>query len=308
MLHLIDALHLNTPNVICVAVLEAADGTLVMIDCGPETVFENVVRELDQRGLGAANVKHLLASHIHLDHNGGAWRWQREFGTTVHVHPIGAPHMIDPGKLVASATRIYGERMGHLWGEIQGLPAASVAVTADNQEIQVADLKLTVLETPGHAQHHNAFWFEPTKTLFAGDVAGVAIGKGPIFPPCPPPDVNVEKWKESMNRIRALSPAQLVLTHFGVREKPEAHLAELETRLIDWAAWMKERLLEGKSEEQILPEFRRFTEDQLLAVGASPSDLLAYEQADPAAMSVTGLCRYWRKHHPDLVLQRAEAP
>lgn len=303
MLHLIDALHLNTPNVICVAVLAAADGTLVMIDCGPETVFENVVRELDQRGLGAANVKHLLASHIHLDHNGGAWRWQREFGTTVHVHPIGAPHMIDPGKLVASATRIYGERMGHLWGDIQGLPAASVAVTADNQEIQVADLKLTVLETPGHAQHHNAFWFEPTKTLFAGDVAGVAIAKGPIFPPCPPPDVNIEKWKESMNRIRALSPAQLVLTHFGVREKPEAHLAELETRLIDWATWMKERLLEGKSEEQILPEFRRFTEDQLLAVGASPSDLLAYEQADPAAMSVTGLCRYWRKHHPDLVLQ-----
>jgi glyoxylase-like metal-dependent hydrolase (beta-lactamase superfamily II) len=303
MLHLIDALHLNTPNVICVAVLQAADGTLVMIDCGPETVFENVVRELDQRGLGAANVKHLLASHIHLDHNGGAWRWQREFDTTVHVHPIGAPHMIDPGKLVASATRIYGERMGPLWGEIQGLPATSVAVTADNQEIQVADLKLTVLETPGHAQHHNAYWFAPTSTLFAGDVAGVAIGKGPIFPPCPPPDVNIEKWKESMNRIRALHPAQLVLTHFGVIDKPGAHLADLETRLGGWADWMKARMLEGKSEEQILPEFRGFTEDQLLAAGASPSDLLAYEQADPAAMSVTGLCRYWRKHHPESVLQ-----
>ncbi len=287
MLHLIDALHLNTPNVICVAVLQAEDGTLVMIDCGPETVFENVVRELNQRGLGAQNVKHLLATHIHLDHNGGAWRWQREFGTTVHVHPIGAPHMVDPSKLVASATRIYGDRMGHLWGEIQGIPETSV--------------ELSVLETPGHAQHHNAYWFEPAKFLFAGDVAGVVIGNGPIFPPCPPPDVDIEKWKESLNRIRALNPAQLLLTHFGLQSKPEVHLAELETRLMDWAVWMKARMLEGKSEEEIVPEFHRFTEDQLLAVGASPSDLLAYEQADPASMSVTGLSRYWRKHHPDLL-------
>jgi glyoxylase-like metal-dependent hydrolase (beta-lactamase superfamily II) len=260
-----------------------------------------VVRELDQRGLGAKNVRHLLATHIHLDHNGGAWRWQREFGTTVHVHPIGAPHMIDPAKLAASATRIYGERMSYLWGEIHGLPATSVAVTADNQEIKVSDLELRVLQTPGHAQHHNAYWFEPAKILFAGDVAGVVIGKGPIFPPCPPPDVNVEKWKESLNRIRALNPVQLLLTHFGLQPKPEVHLAELETRLMDWAVWMKARMLEGKSEEKILPEFQRFTEDQLLAAGASPSDLLAYEQADPASMSITGLCRYWRKHHPDLL-------
>ncbi|HEX6567033.1 MAG TPA: MBL fold metallo-hydrolase [Chthoniobacterales bacterium] len=303
MLHLIDALHLNTPNVICVAVLQAGDGTLIMIDCGPETVFENVVRELNQRGLGAKNVKHLLATHIHLDHNGGAWRWQQEFGTTVHVHPIGAPHMIDPGKLVASATRIYGERMGYLWGEIQGLPASSVAVTADNQEIKISDLRLSVLETPGHAQHHNAYWLESDKILFAGDVAGVVIGKGPIFPPCPPPDVNIGKWKESLNRIRALSPVQLFLTHFGLQTKPEVHLAELETRLMDWAIWMRERMLEGKSDEEIVPEFQRFTEGQLLAAGAAPSDLLAYEQADPAGMSVTGLTRYWRKHHPDLVTQ-----
>ncbi|MBV8097793.1 MAG: MBL fold metallo-hydrolase [Verrucomicrobia bacterium] len=303
MLHLIDALHLNTPNVICVAVLQAGDGTLVMIDCGPETVFENVVRELNQRGLGAQNVKHLLATHIHLDHNGGAWRWQREFGTTVHVHPVGAPHMIDPGKLVASATRIYSERMGYLWGEIQGLPATSVAVTADGQQIKVSDLELSVLETPGHAQHHNAYWFEPSKILFAGDVAGVVIGKGPVFPPCPPPDVNIEKWKESLNRVRALNPAQLFLTHFGLQARPDVHLTELETRLMDWAVWMKERMLEGKSEEKILPEFQRFTGDQLLAAGASPADLQAYEQADPAGMSVTGLCRYWRKHHPELLLQ-----
>ena len=210
--------------------------------------------------------------------------------------------MIDPEKLVASATRIYGERMGYLWGEIQGLPEASVSVTTDNQEIQVSGLKLNVLETPGHAQHHNAYWFEPDKTLFAGDVAGVVIGKGPIFPPCPPPDVNIEKWKESLNRIRALNPTQLLLTHYGLQSRPEAHLAELEARLVDWAVWMKERMLEGKSEEEILPEFRRFTEDQLLAAGAAPSDLLAYEQADPAAMSITGLCRYWRKHHPNLLL------
>jgi glyoxylase-like metal-dependent hydrolase (beta-lactamase superfamily II) len=159
------------------------------------------------------------------------------------------------------------------------------------------------LETPGHAQHHNAYWLESDKILFAGDVAGVVIGKGPIFPPCPPPDININKWKDSLNRIRALSPVQLLLTHFGLQPKPEVHLAELETRLIDWAIWVKKRMLEGKSDEEIVPEFQRFTEGQLLAAGTSPSDLLAYEQADPAGMSVTGLTRYWRKHHLDLVTQ-----
>jgi glyoxylase-like metal-dependent hydrolase (beta-lactamase superfamily II) len=302
MLHQIDALHLNTPNVICVAVLQAKDGTLVMIDCGPETVFENVVRELNQRGLDAKNVKHLLATHIHLDHNGGAWRWQREFGTKVHVHPVGAPHMVDPSKLMASAARIYGERMGYLWGEIQPLPQDSVVVTADKQKIQVSDLTLEVLETPGHAQHHNAYWLEPSRILFSGDVAGVAIGQGPIFPPCPPPDVNLEQWRTSLDRVRALNPAQLFLTHFGLRAQPALHLAELETRLSEWAEWIKDRILENKTEAEILPEFRRFTENQLVAAGATPSDLVAYEQADPAAMSVTGLCRYWRKYHPDSVL------
>ena len=299
MLHLIDSLHLDTPNVICVAILEAKDGTLIMIDCGPETVFENVVGALRKSGLRPEKVRHLLATHIHLDHNGGAWRWQREFGTIVHVHPIGAPHVIDPSKLVSSATRIYGDRMGYLWGEIRPLAAECVAVTADNQEIQVSDLSFRVVETPGHAQHHNAYWCETERILFAGDVAGVAIGNGPIFPPCPPPDVHLEKWQESLARIRTLKPDQLLLTHFGLRQQPERHLADLETRLLSWADWMKDRLLEGKSEEAIIPEFRRFTDAQLRAAGATSADMLAYEQADPATMSVTGLCRYWKKHHPE---------
>src|SRR6202008_4003897 len=153
--------------------------------------------------------------------------------------------------------------------------------TADNQEIKISDLTLSVLETPGHAQHHNAYWLESDKILFAGDVAGVVIGKGPIFPPCPPPDVNISKWKESLNRIRALSPVQLFLTHFGLQTKPEVPLAELETRLMDWAIWMKERMLEGKSDEEIVPEFQRFTEGQLLAAGGFPPDLLGFEQGGP---------------------------
>jgi glyoxylase-like metal-dependent hydrolase (beta-lactamase superfamily II) len=301
MLHLIDSLHLNTPNVICVAVLEAEDGTLVMIDCGPEVVFANTIKGLRQRGLRPEKVSHLLATHIHLDHNGGAWRWQKEFGTTVHVHPAGAPHMVNPAKLVASATRIYGERMAELWGEIQSLPESSVAVTTDNQEIQISNLQLKVIETPGHAQHHNGYWFEAERILFAGDVAGVAIGNGPVVPPCPPPDIHLETWHQSIKRVRALNPAQLLLTHFGLRQNPKAHLQELESRLEHWADWMKLRLLEGKSEEQIIPEFQQFTEDELRAAGVTQPDLADYEQADPAAMSVTGLSRYWRKYHPEVI-------
>jgi glyoxylase-like metal-dependent hydrolase (beta-lactamase superfamily II) len=301
MLHLIDSLHLNRPNAICVAVLEAEDGTLVMIDCGPEVVFENTIKGLHRLGLRPENVRHLLATHIHLDHNGGAWRWEKEFGTMVHVHPVGAPHLVSPAKLVASATRIYGERMAELWGQIQPIPESSVALTTDNQEMQISNLRIKVIETPGHAQHHNAYWFEAERIVFAGDVAGVAIGRGPVVPPCPPPDIHLETWHESIKRVRALNPSQLLLTHFGLRQNPEPHLHELEERLENWANWMKLRLLENKSKEQIIPEFQQFTEDQLREAGATRSDLATYEQANPAMMSVTGLSRYWRTYHPEVV-------
>ncbi|HET9378646.1 MAG TPA: MBL fold metallo-hydrolase [Chthoniobacterales bacterium] len=299
MVHLLDSVHLDTPQVICVAVIEAAPGDLVMIDCGPANVFENVVAELRKRGLPPEQVRQLFATHIHLDHNGGAWRWQREFGTIVYVHPKGAPHIVDPGRLVGSATRIYGDQMDYLWGPIEGIPENAVRVTQDGEVIRIGALDLQVFETPGHAQHHNVYWLASDRLLFAGDIAGVAIGNGPIFPPCPPPDIDIEAWRSSIARIDKLEPERLCLTHFGLFANPKTHLKELSVRLSAWAEWMKNALRAGKSDEVIVPEFQRFAEQEILGTGIGERGVAVYEQADPAAMSVTGLSRYWRKHHPD---------
>jgi glyoxylase-like metal-dependent hydrolase (beta-lactamase superfamily II) len=299
MLHLIDSLHLDTPKTICVAVIEAATDNLIMIDCGPANVFENVVSELRKRGLHPEHVRRLFATHIHLDHNGGAWRWQKEFGTIVHVHPKGAPHLVDPSRLVGSATRIYGDQMDHLWGPIEGIPESAVRITTDGEVVQFDSLGLQVVETSGHAQHHNAYWVSSQRLLFAGDIAGVAIGRGPILPPCPPPDIDIEAWHASIAKIQKLGPERLCLTHFGLFTDPKTHFTELSDRLSAWAEWMKNALRAGKSEEEIVPEFQRFAEQEILRSGVGQKEVAVYEQADPAAMSVTGLSRYWKKRHPE---------
>jgi glyoxylase-like metal-dependent hydrolase (beta-lactamase superfamily II) len=299
MVHLIDSLHLNTPGVICVAVIEAAPDNLIMIDCGPANVFANVVSELQKRGLDPKHVRQLFATHIHLDHNGGAWRWQKEFGTIIHVHPKGAPHMVDPARLVGSATRIYGEQMDYLWGAIEGIPENAVRITQDGEFIRTGEVDLQVIETPGHAQHHNAYWLSSERLLFAGDVAGVAIGGGPILPPCPPPDIDIKAWHSSIGKIEKIHPDRLCLTHFGLFTDPKFHFQELSDRLTAWAEWIKNALRAGKSEEAIVPEFQQFTEHEILRSGVGEKGVAVYEQADPAAMSVTGLSRYWKKHHPE---------
>ena len=299
MVHLIDALHLDTPGVICVAVIEAAPDHLIMIDCGPANVFANVMSELRKRGLDPEHVRQLFATHIHLDHNGGAWRWQKEFGTIIHVHSKGAPHMVDPARLVGSATRIYGEQMDYLWGAIEGIPENAIRVTQDGEVIRTGEVDLQVIETPGHAQHHNAYWLSSERLLFAGDIAGVAIGGGPILPPCPPPDIDIEAWLSSIGKIEKIDPDRLCLTHFGLFTNPKFHLKELSDRLTAWAEWIKNALRAGKSEEAIVPEFQQFTEQEILRTGIGEKGVAVYEQADPAAMSVTGLSRYWKKHHPE---------
>jgi glyoxylase-like metal-dependent hydrolase (beta-lactamase superfamily II) len=301
MVYLIDALHLGTPDVICIALVECGARELLLVDSGPESVFDTVVEGVRRLGFQPGDVRHLLASHIHLDHTGGAWRWAKEFGTKIYAHPRGAPHLVDPSKLVGSAARIYGDKMNFLWGAAGSIPADQVIGVEDGAELRFGSKQFRVLYTPGHAQHHNAYWLESERTVFAGDVAGVLIRGGPSIPPFPPPDIHLEVWKESIDKIRTLRPASLHITHFGRVDDPMQTLDALEKRMVSWADWMKSRLLEGKSETEIIPEFEKFTVRELLAHGASNEDLVTYEKADPASMSVAGLARYWRKYHPQQV-------
>ncbi len=299
MIHLIDALHLGTPHIVCVALVECGPAELMLVDSGPESVFQNVVEGVRKLGFDPTHVRHLLASHIHLDHTGGAWRWANEFGTRIYVHPKGAPHLVDPSKLISSATKIYGEKLGYLWGAAGPIREEQVVAVEEGTKLRFGSKEIDVLYTPGHAPHHNSYWLAGERTVFAGDVAGVLIPGGPAIPPFPPPDIHLETWKASLDKIRRLNPDSIHITHWGRIDRPKQTLDALEERLFRWAEWVRQRMIEGKSESEMVTEFKQFTSEQLLANG-TPKELLAtYEQADPAFMSVAGLTRYWRKCHPE---------
>lgn len=295
MIHFIDGLHLGRPKVIGLGLV--GRDSLALIDSGPDCCFEAVVAGIRRLGLRPEAVTHLLVTHIHLDHSGGAWRWAKEFGTTVCVHPRGAAHLENPGKLVASATTIFGAEMNRLWGEIQPVPKEKISIVHDGEEISAGGTVFRAVETPGHAPHHHAYWLAGERTLFAGDAAGCAIEGGPLLPPCPPPDINLELWRASLEKIRALDPERIWLTHFGSVDAPRAKLDELERRLVEWAAWIKAELRRGRSVAEIEPRFTEKVAAELRGAGASDELIATYEQADPSAMSVGGLARYWKKYH-----------
>jgi len=296
-IHTID-LHDRAPRVIASFLLETSQGP-VLFETGPESRFSVLLDGLNSLGYAASDIKHVFVTHIHLDHAGAAWRFA-ELGSSIYVHPKGAPHLIDPSKLWASAARIYGEKMEELWGQMGYVPEGQVEILQDGDTVKVGEAVVQALETPGHANHHHAFLIG--NVLIGGDVTGVKIGRGPVLPPCPPPEIHIETWLQSIARIRALKLDKIYLTHFGQTENVGPHLDALEAKLVEWANWMKSRLKAGLIREQIVLEFEAHVAASLRAAGLSEEEVQEYEFADPSWMSVDGLVRYWNKHHPEEVM------
>ncbi|MBV9672176.1 MAG: MBL fold metallo-hydrolase [Verrucomicrobia bacterium] len=271
--------------------IETGVDELTLIDCGPETVFDSVVTAIRNLGFRPEHVRHLLLTHVHLDHAGGAWKWAHQFGTRIYLHPKGLPHLADPSVLIASATRIYGTRMDALWGKVGATPRGQLVPVDDGAELHLGKETFQVVYTPGHAEHHNAYWLPSENAIFAGDIAGVALDEGPVIPPLPPPDIHLEKWKASLDKIRQLNPGCIYITHFGLLKRSLIALDELQERLDCWAEWIKPRLENLDLEN----EFETLVKGDLQNAGLGPAAIRAYEQANPLFMSVAGLTRYWRK-------------
>src|SRR4051794_34835839 len=239
----LDVHHLGTPRVICCH--EPEEG--VIVDPGPASSVEGLLA-----ALGAVQPRRILLTHIHLDHAGATGVLVRRFpDAEVWVHERGAPHVIDPSKLVASATRLYGDDMDRLWGEIVPVPEANLRVLEGGEVID----GYRVEYTPGHASHHVAYLHEATGTALTGDVAGVRIASGPVIAPTPPPDIDIEAWHRSIDIVAAWKPDRLALTHFGSFTDVEDHLERLhaeldasvrlaaETDMDGYAAHMAERFV-----------------------------------------------------------------
>ncbi|MEY2489252.1 MAG: hypothetical protein QOC70_1194 [Verrucomicrobiota bacterium] len=296
--HIFDARQLGRPGIIAATAIETDDG-LVLFDTGPESTFTNVAEQLQQAGFAAKDVRHVFLSHIHFDHAGAAWRFA-ELGATIYVHPRGAPHLIDPSRLIDSATRIYGEEMERLWGQFAPIAERSVRVLQDMDVVRVGQIELRAIATPGHASHHHVYQWEDN--VFGGDVAGVRLGGGPPVPPFVPPELQIELWLESIEKIRALNAKKLYLPHFGpVEGSISAHLDALEERIRRWAVWFRDRIKSGQDEEQLISAFAQYVAAELQASGATEDEIRDYECADPSFMAVSGAMRYWQKYHPEEV-------
>lgn len=274
----LDLQHQGAERVIGVYVLETADGP-ALFDCGPTSCLPALKERLAEQGLALTDLRHLLLSHIHLDHAGAAGVLVREHpDLQVHVSEIGAPHLIDPSRLERSARRLYGDTFDTLWGELAPVPEQNLSVVGKRV------LGLDCFPSPGHASHHVSY-IDGAGTLYAGDAAGVRIVPNRyVFPPTPPPDIDLEAWERTIDEIERRASERLALIHFGVVESPRDHLRRLRRELRVWA----QRVRQGMSEEEFAEAARADLNETDGEEGAAD-----YERAAPLWQSYAGLKRYW---------------
>jgi glyoxylase-like metal-dependent hydrolase (beta-lactamase superfamily II) len=295
---ILDTRQLGRFGIVAATALETEQG-VALFDTGPESTFDNVVVDLRTAGLSPEHVRHVFLSHIHFDHAGAAWRFA-DLGATVYVHPRGAPHLIDPTKLINSATRTFGDAMQSLWGRIAPVPVERVKILEDNETVRVPPFEIRAIATPGHASHHHVYHWDDT--VFGGDIAGVRIGSGPPIPPFVPPELHIESWRESIAKLRALNARNLYLPHFGkVNGSIAEHLDALDERVARWAEWFRAKIRAGTPEEELAREFAAIEHAELRDGGATVEDAQGYEAADPSYMAIGAALRYWKKYHPDVV-------
>jgi glyoxylase-like metal-dependent hydrolase (beta-lactamase superfamily II) len=289
----IDTVHNGNKGVVAVYVLRHSKGA-VLIDCGPGSTLPTVVHELRELGIEPSNVTDVLLTHIHLDHAGAAGWWGKH-GAQVHVHPVGAPHLLNPEKLLASAQRIYGADMDRLWGEFLPVPAAHLVEHKHNDVIEIGELSFRALETPGHAEHHFAYLLDDV--CFSGDVGGVRLsGMGHVRAPTPPPEIHFDKWRKSLKLLRQENIKRLVPTHFGFYEDVGWHLDELERGLDEIERWTEREMKETPDQESFRTDYAAFLDDWSRGDGYTPKQVGLYEEAAGAEMSADGVYRYWKKY------------
>jgi glyoxylase-like metal-dependent hydrolase (beta-lactamase superfamily II) len=269
----IDVMHLGRAHVICAHELNG-----LIIDPGPTSCLDTLLE-----ALGGEEPRALLLTHIHLDHAGASGALVRRFPKLpVYVHERGAPHMIDPAKLMKSATQLYGDDMDRLWGEMVPVPEENIRVLSGGETVE----GLRVEYTPGHASHHVTYFDEDAGDAYVGDVGGVRIPpSGYVAAPTPPPDIDLEKWNASLDLLESRAPQRLHLTHFGCADNVAEHIAQMRGRLAAWGEVAKSANLD---------RFVDVIEAEITA-SAGDADPKAYFQAAPPDQLYLGLERYWAK-------------
>jgi len=292
----VDLNFLGIPEIIATAVLHSSAG-VALIDPGPSTTLEGLKQSLWRKGISLDDVRQILLTHIHLDHAGATGSLVRENpAIDVFVHERGAPHMIEPSKLLASAGRLYGADMGRLWGDFLPVPADRVRTLKGEERITAGGRELEVAYTPGHASHHVTYFDPSSRVAFVGDTAGIRRqDRHYIMPPTPPPDIDLDAWRVSEDRILAWDPDTLFLTHFGPFHGARMHFQEMTERLEAWSRIVRRLLADGSLDDE--QRLEAFMKEALLDLKRKVGELEAdrYSRAGRLDYSWQGLSRYWKK-------------
>jgi glyoxylase-like metal-dependent hydrolase (beta-lactamase superfamily II) len=273
------------------------EGGVLLVECGPGSTIPVLQAHLDNFGYRVNDISDVLLTHIHLDH-AGASGWLAERGARIHVHPIGAPHLIDPQRLLASAGRIYGDEMDLLWGEFLPVPESQLVIHQDREAIEIGDLVFRPLETTGHASHHYAYLLG--EVCFSGDILGVRMtGVRHIRLPMPPPEFHPGKWRNSLEILQQEAISHILPTHFGIFSDPDWHLAAVEKALDDVEAWMDAVMSRELPPDDFEAEYLEWESQRALADNINPPVRKIYKTANPSSISILGIQRYWRKYRQE---------
>lgn len=291
-IHTLDLDFQGLPGAIAAYLIPHRRGA-VLVECGTGTTFPRLEEALGAHGYALTDITDVLLTHIHLDHAGAAGRMAQN-GACIHVHPVGAPHLINPDKLLSSAGRIYGNLMESLWGEFLPVPPDRIHAVEEGEMIEIEDLHFRAVDTPGHAYHHYAYIFEDV--CFCGDICGLRVsGVAHLRLPMVPPEFNLESWRLSLEKLKNESFNYLAPTHFGLFSDPQWHLAAVATALDEIEQWIQTTPLDQLSPDEVNQQFLAWNRLRSMYAGVQPEILDIYETVCPSWMTSQGILRYWQK-------------
>lgn len=291
-IHTLDLNFLGSPGAIAAYLIPHRNG-VVLVESGPGSTQRNLQAALSKLGYSLSDISDVFLTHIHLDHAGAAG-WLSQQGARIHVHSVGAPHLLNPEKLLSSARRIYGEQMETLWGDFLPVVPDRLSILEDHQVVEVDGIEIQAIDTPGHADHHFVFLYR--STCFTGDIGGVRLaGFRHLRLPMPPPEFHLEKWRNSLDRVSQLNFSRIAPTHFGIHSDPEWHLASLRKLLNDIEAWLESIMPADPTADEINTQFMQWVLTKTQEDGLTLEQAQGYELANPSWMSGYGMQRYWKK-------------
>ncbi len=293
----IDLLYRGLAESIAAYLLIGPEGP-VLIETGPGSTIDALVDGLAEHGIAPRDIRHVLVTHIHFDHAGAAG-WLARQGATVYVHEVGAPHLVDPSKLVASARRIYGDQMEALWGELIPIAKNQVTPVRHGDVLDVAGLRIEAIDTPGHAGHHHSFALRTDQgdICFVGDAAGVVVpGSQYIAVPAPPPEFDLRAWDQSITRLESRGFDAIYPTHFGRIDHVAKHLTEFRRTLHEHANYIRDAMKADRDYEDIHRSYAQWARDLAAEAGVRAEVIPGVLTVNFIRMSVDGMIRYWTKH------------